>query len=48
MIKGGPTEIFAPDKTSKKIGYTVPINTTDKKYIKNQLLNKIDVSLLNQ
>ena len=33
-------------KTSKKIGYKVPINTTDKKYIINQLFIKIDVSLL--
>ena len=39
-------EIFSPLITSKNIGYVVPIKITDKKYIINQLLIKIDVSLL--
>ena len=34
--------------TCKNIGYTVPIKITDKKYIINQLLIKIEVSLLNK
>ena len=34
--------------TSKNIGYIVPIKTTVRKYIINQLLTKIDVSLLSQ
>ena len=47
MIKyGGPTEIFSLVITSKKIGYVVPIKTTAKKYIINQLLIIIAVSLL--
>ena len=33
-------------KTSKKIGYTVPIKTTERKYIINQLLIKTALSLL--
>ena len=32
--------------TSKNIGYTVPIKTTERKNIINQLLTKIAVSLL--
>ena len=48
MINGAPTEIFSLLITSKKIGYNVPINTTDKKYIINQLLIKTAVSLLSQ
>ena len=39
-------EIFSLVITSKNIGYVVPIKITDKKYIINQLLIKIDVSLL--
>ena len=46
LKKGGPIEIFSLVITSKNIGYVVPIKTTDKKYIINQLLIKIDVSLL--
>ena len=46
--KGGPTEIFSVEITSKNIGQTVPIKTTDKKYIINQLLIRIELSLLNQ
>ena len=34
--------------TSKNIGYTVPIKTTERKYIINQLFTSMDVSLLNQ
>ena len=45
---GGPTEIFSVEITSKNIGQTVPIKTTDKKYIINQLFTKIELSLLNQ
>ena len=41
-------EIFWEDNTSKNIGYVVPIKTTERKYIINQLLIKIDVSLLSQ
>ena len=41
-------EIFWEEITSKKIGYKVPIKITDRKYIINQLLIKIDVSLLNK
>ena len=41
-------DIFSDDKTSRKIGYIVPIKTTDKKYIINQLLTNIDDSLLSQ
>ena len=46
LKNGGPTEIFSFDKTSKKIGYTVPIKMTDKKYITNQLFKIIEVSLV--
>ena len=46
LKNGGPTEIFSLDKTSKKIGYTVPIKITDKKYITNQLFRIIEVSLV--
>ena len=45
---GGPTEICSEEITSKNIGYNVPIKTTIKKYIMNQLLIKIEVSLLSQ
>ena len=48
LKKGGPTEIFSEDITSKNIGYMVPIKTTVRKYIINQLLIRIDVSLLSQ
>ena len=46
LKNGGPTEIFSLDKTSKKIGYIVPIKITDKKYITNQLFRIIEVSLV--
>ena len=48
LKKGGPTDIFSEDITSRNTGYTVPIKITERKYIINQLLIKIDVSLLNQ
>ena len=48
MIKWWSDRNFSEEITSKNIGYTVPIKTTDKKYIINQLLIKIDVSLLKQ
>ncbi len=48
LKKGGPIEIFSSVITSRKIGYTVPIKITAKKYIRNQLFTKIDASLLIQ
>ena len=40
--------MFWEEITSKNIGYRVPIKTTDKKYIMNQLFINIDVSLLSK
>ena len=44
---GGPTDIFSPVKVSRKIGYNVPIKTTAKKKIINQLFIKIKNSFEN-
>ncbi len=38
---GGPTDIWAPVKVSRKTGYNVPIRTTARKKIINQLFSKI-------
>ena len=48
LKKGGQTETLLSLSTSKIIGYIVPISTTDKKYIINQLFIIIDVSLLSK